>query len=60
MAELGDKQSLTRHWEAVLYDEKRARELADNARQYVMDHFSGHRMAQEYDALFKKLLAKTG
>ncbi|HAG92802.1 MAG: glycosyltransferase [Pseudomonadales bacterium] len=60
LAELGDKQSLTRHWEAVLYDEKRARELADNARQYVMDHFSGHRMAQEYDALFKKLLAKTG
>jgi glycosyltransferase involved in cell wall biosynthesis len=57
LAPLGDKEQLARHWETILYDEDRAAVIANQARQYVWDHFSGLRMAKEYTQLFRDILA---
>lgn len=59
LAELGDRNTLTRHWEALLFDAQCASRIADSARNYVLDNFSGRRMAQEYDRLYRDMLAKT-
>ncbi|MCP5018241.1 MAG: glycosyltransferase family 4 protein [Ketobacter sp.] len=56
LADLGDKQTLTQHWETLIYDAASAERISANARKYIMDHFSGKRMAQEYDSLFAEML----
>ncbi|OUS25788.1 glycosyltransferase [Gammaproteobacteria bacterium 45_16_T64] len=57
LAPLGDKQGLKAHWEAILFDSNVASNLSEHARAYVLDNFSGRRMAREYTQLFKEILA---
>lgn len=56
LAPLGNKAELTQHWETLLLNEHTAQTVAENARNYVWDHFSGKRMAREYQELFTELL----
>lgn len=56
LAELGDKVTLTRHWEALLFDQDCASRIAGDARAYVLECFSGKRMANEYELLFRDML----
>ena len=58
LAPLGDKQSLAQQWERVLFDAAFANQLSEQARNFVWQNFSGHRMAQEYAELFQKVLQK--
>jgi len=55
MATLGDRQDLAHQWERLLYDSELAEKIAENARQFVLEHFSGLRMAREYSSLFKEM-----
>ncbi len=55
LAQPGDRLSLLQHWKTLLYDEDYAHELAANAHQYVEQHYSAQRMANEYTALFHEL-----
>jgi len=56
LAPLGDKETLTKYWEKILFDETEATRLADNARDYVNQHYSAKRMADEYAELFNRLV----
>lgn len=55
LAPLGDKQQLLQHWETILFDTERARQLADAAKQFVHENYSAQRMAHEYTSLFREL-----
>jgi len=55
LATPGDKNTLTSYWEKLLFDKQFAKELAENARQYVQTHYSAQRMADEYHNLFAHL-----
>lgn len=57
LAPLGDKALLQSYWETLLFDEPKAQELADNAREYVNAHYSAQRMANEYAELFARLVS---
>lgn len=59
LASLGDKNGLSSHWETLLYDAPTAERIAMNARNFVMENFSGWRMAKEYDRLYRDMLAHT-
>lgn len=56
LATLGDNESLTAHWETLLFDEDSAKKMTNNAKDYVYQHYSANRMADEYTALFKEAL----
>ncbi|MFT6087119.1 MAG: glycosyltransferase involved in cell wall biosynthesis [Glaciecola sp.] len=56
LARLGDKASLLLTWEKILKDEKYASKLGINACNYVNQHYSAKRMADEYIALFNQIL----
>lgn len=56
LAPLGEKQLLADYWERLLFNEEEAKKLADNAREYVNQHYSAKRMADEYAELFKRLI----
>lgn len=58
LAEFGDKKTLTQYWLDILSDEQKAIDLAKNAKSFVDDKFSAHRMAIEYTELFTQLLKK--
>ena len=58
LAKLGDKETLLKYWETLLFDTKYADTLADNARQFVNTHYSGQRMANEYTELFESMVKK--
>ncbi|MAR90888.1 MAG: glycosyltransferase [Pseudomonadales bacterium] len=60
LAPFGDQQQLAAHWEALLYDEEQAAKVRQAARAYVMDHFSGRRMAEEYRCLFQEVVQHGG
>ena len=55
LAPLGDRQQLLQHWETLLFDSEKAQRLATAAKQFVYEHYSAQRMANEYTALFKDL-----
>ena len=55
LAPLHDDKQLMRDWETLLDDTDYAKQLAANARQFVQEHFSAQRMADEYYALFRNL-----
>ncbi|GLX82112.1 glycosyltransferase [Thalassotalea eurytherma] len=57
LAPLGNKQLLTQYWETILFNEEEAQRLADNARDYVNQHYSAQRMANEYAELFQELVS---
>ena len=56
LADLGDKETLAQYWESLLFDQALADELTDNAREYVNQHYSAHRMANEYAELFDRIV----
>lgn len=55
LAELGNKSQLSGYWEQLLFDSELASQYANAATEYVYDHYSGQRMAQEYMELFTQL-----
>lgn len=56
LAPFGDKNLLAQYWDKLLNDVDYAQTLSRAARKFVMDKFSGQRMADEYYALFTQLL----
>jgi glycosyltransferase involved in cell wall biosynthesis len=56
LAPLGDKAALLLAWEKILQDEDYASQLGKNACDYVNEHYSAKRMADEYVALFNEVL----
>lgn len=56
LAPLGEKETLTKYWEQLLFDQPLADKLANNARNYVNTHYSAQRMADEYDTLFNQMV----
>lgn len=59
LATLGDKSQLAEHWETLLFDETHAKHIAVNAREFVLENFSGKRMANEYTSLFKSIVGSS-
>lgn len=55
LAPLNDQQQLETYWEQLLDNSAQAKELGSNARQYILEHFSAQRMADEYATLFSQL-----
>jgi glycosyltransferase involved in cell wall biosynthesis len=55
LAPLGDRDALRGHWERLLDDPALAERLSSAARDYVYEHYSAGRMAQEYLDLFREL-----
>ncbi|VAW87497.1 Glycosyl transferase, group 1 family protein [hydrothermal vent metagenome] len=58
LASPGDKQQLLAHWETLLYKPDTAKRLSANAKNYVYEHYSAQRMANEYTELFEQLTEK--
>ncbi|WP_017444350.1 glycosyltransferase [Gayadomonas joobiniege] len=56
LAPLGDKELLLTYWQKLLNDPKFANELAESAREFVHQHYSAQRMADEYLAVYKNML----
>jgi glycosyltransferase involved in cell wall biosynthesis len=56
LAPLGDKPALLLAWEKILKNDEYARQLGKNACDYVNEHYSAKRMADEYTTLFNELL----
>jgi glycosyltransferase involved in cell wall biosynthesis len=56
LAPLGDKAALLLAWKKILQDDDYARQLGKNACDYVNEHYSAKRMADEYTTLFNELL----
>jgi glycosyltransferase involved in cell wall biosynthesis len=57
LADYGDKDTLKKYWLRLLSDKDYARELAGKGLQFVNETYSGQRMANEYTALYQKLLS---
>lgn len=55
LAPLHDQAQLLQDWQTLLDDKETATRLANNARQFVYEHFSAQRMANEYHTLFTAL-----
>lgn len=55
LAPLGEKAELLGYWEKLLFDSEYATQLAENAKQFVYQHYSANRMATEYTELFDEL-----
>lgn len=55
LAPLHDKETLTGHWRTLLDNEETSSQLAIAAGEYVNQHYSAARMADEYHALFREL-----
>jgi glycosyltransferase involved in cell wall biosynthesis len=58
LAKLGDKETLSTYWEKLLFDSESALKLTNNAREFVNNHYSGQRMANEYTELFESMVLK--
>lgn len=55
LAPLGDKEQLLSHWETILFNTDEAQRLASAAKEFVYQHYSAQRMANEYTELFEQL-----
>ena len=56
LSPLGDKEHLLAAWEKILSDQDYAKQLGKNACDYVNEHYSAKRMADEYVTLFNDVL----
>ncbi|MFC3121992.1 glycosyltransferase [Agaribacter flavus] len=56
LAKLGDKETLSGYWEALLDEPGLAMQYGNKAIEYVNEHYAAKRMADEYLALFNKLI----
>ena len=59
LARYGDQQTLKEYWMRLLTDERQAKKLVDQGREFVNERYSGQRMAIEYTALYKNLLSNS-
>lgn len=59
LAPFGDKTALEACCKQALSDPLLAQSLSHNARQMIHERYSAARMADEYEALFRKLVGKT-
>lgn len=57
LAPHGDRETMVSMCRRVLSDDALAKQLADNARQQIVEQYSARRMAQEYQALFEALVS---
>lgn len=57
LAPFGDKQQLTKHWETILFNQEVADKLSKQGREFVHQHYSAKRMADEYAELFLELMS---
>jgi len=55
MANYGDIESLKDYWKKLLFNNKLAHRLGENARQHILKNFSAIRMAKEYTNLYQQL-----
>lgn len=55
LAAPGERDGLADHWSRILDDPETAARLAESARDYVFQHYSAARMADEYHSLFMEL-----
>lgn len=58
LAPLGEKTELLGYWDKLLFDEEYAAQLVANAKEFVYQHYSANRMAQEYTELFEQLVTE--
>lgn len=58
LAPLNDKEQLLAYWKRLLFDQKEADKLAEEAKRFVYDNYSANRMAREYTELFEQLVGK--
>ena len=56
LAPLNDSEQLMQDWQTMLDESEYARELASNAREFVQEHFSAQRVADEYYELFGQVV----
>lgn len=56
LAPFGDKETLAKYWDILLNDKEYSQQLSKASREFVLEKFSGQRMAQEYTDLFSDLL----
>lgn len=55
LAPLGNKTLLAEQWEQLLFDPVFSKEIAENARNFVISQYSAKRMANEYLELYQQL-----
>jgi glycosyltransferase involved in cell wall biosynthesis len=55
LATPGDRDTLADQWSEILDNDETAQRLAEASREYVYQHYSAARMADEYHALFMEL-----
>jgi len=58
LASYDDKDALLEYWEQMLFDQIKAKKLAQQGRKFVLEHFSAERMSREYMDIFNQLLNK--
>ena len=58
-AKYGDQQALKSYWLELLTDKEYAAKLAQLAREFVNERYSGQRMATEYTDLYQNLLSNS-
>ncbi|NCP63919.1 MAG: glycosyltransferase family 4 protein [Paraglaciecola sp.] len=56
LAPLNDKDTLQQYWEKLLFNDEYAQQIAEAAKAFVNQHYSGQRMADEYAVLFNQML----
>lgn len=56
LADYADQKMLADYWRRILYEDDLAESLAESGRQFILEKFSGKRMADEYVALYRELI----
>lgn len=56
LAPYGDIKALVRGWQMILSDQEFAAQIGTVGRRHILDNFSARRMADEYTALYRKML----
>lgn len=56
LAPYGNIEQLVQSWQIILSDQEFAAKIGMAGRRHILEHFSARRMADEYAALYKKML----
>ncbi|MDR4499292.1 MAG: glycosyltransferase [Candidatus Scalindua sp.] len=59
MADFGDTEGLKECWKRLLYDSEFAGELAQNARNHVINNYSAKRMSDQYMKLYQEVMLES-
>jgi glycosyltransferase involved in cell wall biosynthesis len=57
LAPFGDIEALKSCWKRILFKTNNAGHLGENGRRHIEENFSARRMAEEYNALYRELVA---